>query len=242
MSQRILAVDGLLNARDLGGLPLLRGGETPTGVFYRSETADRIAATGWDQLYAKGIRSIVDLRAAAERERDRQPRPEWLTTAVADLDGPENRDFWPYFEDSGLDGTAAYFTPLLAAMPERMGSVLTALAEAPPGGVLFHCAGGRDRTGLTAMVLLALVGVEPAAIVADYLETLRLGGSFEMTTDANHELTPIDDLLAGYGTTAEKAFEEALSALDLDDLLPRAGVPRATRETLESWRGHLPRS
>jgi len=124
MNSRILEVDGLLNARDLGGLPLRRGGVTPTGVFYRSALADRITPSGWEQLRAAGIRSIVDLRAPGERARDVQGRPEWLTTVVVDLDGPENREFWPYYEDSGLDGTPLVFLPHLAAMPERMGWVL----------------------------------------------------------------------------------------------------------------------
>lgn len=72
MTSRILTVDGLVNARDLGGLPRLNGEWTPRGVFYRSETADRITAEGWDQLYAEGIRTVVDLRAPAERARDTQ--------------------------------------------------------------------------------------------------------------------------------------------------------------------------
>jgi protein-tyrosine phosphatase len=45
---------------------------------------------------------------------------------------------------------------------------LRAIAEAAPGGVVFHCGGGRDRTGLIALLLLALADVEPNEIVADY--------------------------------------------------------------------------
>ena len=229
--------DGLLNARDLGGLPLSRGGTTPDGVFYRSEIADRITPSGWKQLHDAGIRTIVDLRAPGERARDVQKRPEWLTTVAVDLDGPENREFWPYYEDSGLDGTPLVFLPHLAAMPERMIAVLTALAQAPEGGVLFHCMSGRDRTGLTAMVLLSLVGVEPDAIVADYLETVRLGGSFALTSNADHQPVPIEELLAGHGTTTERAFRAALAGLPLAELL--AALPAPTRRTLTTWRETL---
>ena len=49
--------------------------------------------------------------------------------------------------------------------------MITALARAPEGGVVFHCQVGRDRTGLTALVLLALVGVEPEAIAQDYQQS-----------------------------------------------------------------------
>lgn len=54
-------------------------------------------------------------------------------------------------------------------MPERTVAVLQSLSTAPPGGVLFHCAAGRDRTGLIAAILLTVADVEPEAIVTDYL-------------------------------------------------------------------------
>lgn len=236
---RTLRVDGLSNARDLGGLPRLNGGETPRGVFYRSEVVDRIEPGGWEQLYRAGIRTIIDLRTPAERARDVQVRPDWLITVSVDLDGPENRDFWPYYEDSGLDGTPLVFLPHLAAMPERMGHVLVALAEAPPGGVLFHCMSGRDRTGLTAMVLLSIAGVLPEAIADDFLATARLGGDFALTANANLEPVLIEDLLREHATTTEAAFMEALEGLRLNELFGRLGLPPEIREVLATWRGWM---
>jgi protein tyrosine/serine phosphatase len=38
-----------------------------------------------------------------------------------------------------------------------------------PGGVAFHCGGGRDRAGQITMVLLALLGVAPSDIAAEYM-------------------------------------------------------------------------
>jgi hypothetical protein len=238
MALRTLLVDGLVNGRDLGGLPRLLGGVTPGGVFYRSETVDRITVAGWDQVYQAGIRSIVDLRAPGEVERDIQSRPAWLTTVVVDLDDPANRDFWPYYEDSGLDGTPVVFLPHLAAMPERMRAVLTALARAPAGGVLFHCMSGRDRTGLTAMVLLSIAGVEPDAIVDDFLKTARLGDVFALTTNAGYEPIPIEDLLREHGTTTERALREALAGLRVD----RLNLAPDVLESLSTWRGQLSNS
>jgi protein-tyrosine phosphatase len=50
-----------------------------------------------------------------------------------------------------------------------MERVLDAIEHAQPGSVLFHCVGGRDRTGLVAIVLLAVAGVPPGLIADDYL-------------------------------------------------------------------------
>jgi len=46
--------------------------------------------------------------------------------------------------------------------------VLRAVADAPQGVVLFHCAAGKDRTGIIAALLLAAADVEPEEISEDY--------------------------------------------------------------------------
>jgi protein tyrosine/serine phosphatase len=241
-SLRTLTVDGLVNARDLGGLPLIHGGVTSRSVFFRAENLDQVTPKGWEQLRAAGIRTVVDLRQSAERLRDRRTRPAWLITEHVDLDGLENQVFWADYWDNGLMGTALYFLPHLAAMPERTGAVLTLLARAGDGGVLFHCMGGRDRTGMVALVLLSIVGVEPEAIVDDYLETVRRGDVRAASANRNNDEAAIEELLRGYGTTTERAFRDALGGLDLDAFLSRADVSDATVEALRTWRGWLPSS
>ncbi|HZC54161.1 MAG TPA: tyrosine-protein phosphatase, partial [Mycobacterium sp.] len=168
-------IDGLVNARDLGGRRRRDGTLTPYRTFYRSENVDRLTAAGWRQAASAGIRTVVDLRQPAERAHDIATRPDWVTTVDVDLDGLGNQAFWQDYWDNGLVGTALYYLPHLAAMPERAGAALTAIVTAAPGGVLFHCMGGRDRTGMIAMLLLAAADVEPDDIVDDYLETVRLG-------------------------------------------------------------------
>jgi protein tyrosine/serine phosphatase len=168
-ADRTLHIDGLVNARDLGGLRRMGGGITPRVVFFRSDNVDWITSAGWGQLHNAGIRTIVDLRQPGERANDKTERPTWVTTTTVDLDGLDNREFWKDYWDNGLVGTALYFIPHLTAMPQRAAAALSAIVSAPPGGVLFHCMGGRDRTGMISMLLLSAVGVEPDAIVDDYL-------------------------------------------------------------------------
>ena len=64
--------------------------------------------------------------------------------------------------------------------PHAFGEVFTAIAAAP-GPVLFHCFAGKDRTGLVAAMLLALAGVSPDDIAADYGETdVQLARQYEI--------------------------------------------------------------
>ena len=117
--------------------------------------------------------------------------------------------------------------------------MLTALAEAPEGGVLFHCMAGRDRTGLIAAILLSAVDTVPEAIVDDYLETVRrvsVGAASGNRPDAEAEL---EAFCATYGTSTEGAFRDALAGLDVDALLDAAAVPDDVRARMPSWRGAL---
>lgn len=237
---RTLHAEGLTNARDLGGLPRRDGSLTPSGVFLRSESVDHLTPAGWQQVHDAGVRSVLDLRQPTERAGDRSARPDWLTTLPVDHDGLEDHpEFWVDYWESGLVGTALYYLPHLAALPERTGAVLTALANAPEGGVLFHCMGGRDRTGLVAAVLLLAADVDPEAIVDDYLETVRRGYLRAATVNRNNAEAELEALCATQGTSTEGAFREALAGLDLARLLDDAAVPQEVRDRLFSWRGAL---
>jgi protein-tyrosine phosphatase len=237
---RGLEVDGLVNARDLGGLRRRNGTRTPRGVFYRSENVDWVTPAGWDQIHTEGIATIVDLRQPGERARDTSRRPGWLTTIEVDLDGLENQDFWRDYWDNGLVGTALYFLPHLEAMPGRAGAALSAIVSAPPGGVLFHCMGGRDRTGMIAMLLLTAAGTEPGEIVDDYMETVRLGDLRAATANRNNAEPEIDAFCRALGTTTEGAFRAAVAGLDLARLLTAAQLSPPDRRALATWRGTLP--
>lgn len=235
--RRSLDVAGLVNARDLGGLRRRDGSVTPTSVFYRSENVDWITRDGWDQVHAAGIRTVVDLRQPWERARDTTPRPDWLTTVHADLDGFDDTEFWAGYWDNGLVGTALYYLPHLARMPERSAAALSAMLRAPDGGVLFHCMSGRDRTGMISLLLLTAVDTEPDEIVDDYLETVRLGDARGLAMGRTNPEPLAEQICGQHGTTTEGAFRAALAGLDLAPVL--AGLGESDRQALRTWRGAL---
>lgn len=85
---------------------------------------------------------------------------------LADVDGIDYHNI-PLFNDYGMDkfGGESYY--LMAEHIPSMSELFRTIANAP-GTVLFHCTAGKDRTGMTAAILLMLVGVEDIDIVADY--------------------------------------------------------------------------
>jgi protein-tyrosine phosphatase len=103
-------------------------------------------------------------------------------------------------------------------------AVIGAVARARPGGVVFHCGIGRDRTGLVAIVALALAGVAPADIVADYaLSAGRLPPLFARRGEPDQGPL-IEAALARAGTSAAEAIVAALDAIDVEAALRRGGL------------------
>lgn len=162
------AWDGARNLRDLGGLPLVGGGRTAPGQVFRSAAPDHLSARGWQDARAAGLLRVVDLRN--DEEKGRRTAPTEVEVVAAPLEDPHDG---VYLEEVGawLDHPAGW-EPTLRFFPGLVAEAFTAVAGSP-GPVLLHCAGGRDRAGLLSVLILAVAGVEPVAVVADYAGGFR---------------------------------------------------------------------
>lgn len=166
---RHLTWDGCVNVRDLGGLPADDGGETAYGAVVRADNIARLSAAGWEDLVAYGVSRIVDLRWPDERGSDPLHRHGVDVVHVSlfgDQTGPLEGDRRLQESDDWAALRRAIYLERLEQHPERFAQAVGAVAEAPPGCVAVHCAGGMDRTGLVSALLLRLAGV-PASVVAD---------------------------------------------------------------------------
>jgi protein-tyrosine phosphatase len=231
VGERHLEWEACWNVRDLGGLPVAGGGAIRDRVVIRGDSVDRLTKRGWRALVAHGVRTIIDLRNADELGSGRAARPPEIETVHLPLDYAEARDFWDEWESGPQFATPLYYAPHLERFPERSARVLAAVAAAPPGGVLFHCAGGRDRTGQIAMLLLALVGVPDAEIAADYaLSTERLRDNYSGHDDGE----AVERFLAARGTTAPDVILSTLAELDVGERMAAGGLSDAQVEALRA--------
>jgi protein tyrosine/serine phosphatase len=173
---RDLIWDGCLNVRDLGGHETTDGGETRFGAIVRSDAVSQLSEAGWEALVAHGIRTVIDLRGDHEREED---PPAELPVDVVHVPFMEaNEQEWeeisaeieaavraaPDIETSTRDVYVIY----LERFKDNVAAAVRALARAPEGGVVVHCAGGKDRTGLLTAFVLHVAGVPDEEIAADY--------------------------------------------------------------------------
>jgi protein-tyrosine phosphatase len=165
---RRLPLDGLLNARDLGGYPT-ENGETRWGVFLRADLPVRLTPGDLAFLRRFGLTTDIDLRGDEERQRklDVLAEEDWLQYRQISLrHGPAAEAGRPYAFQEGFSWGAQYVV-LADTQKGWIRCVLEALAAAP-GPALFHCSLGKDRTGIVAAILLGLCGVSDEDIVADY--------------------------------------------------------------------------
>jgi protein-tyrosine phosphatase len=234
---RHLDWDGCFNVRDLGGLRTIGGGRTRWGAVVRADGLDRLTPAGWSALCAYGVRTIVDLRNDDEvPTRGAQPSPAHLTTVRVPLDDLADTRVWEPIWSARLEGSPLYYRPFLDRKPERCAAAIAAIARAEPGGVAVHCVGGRDRTGLVTLLLLALVAVEPKEIALDYeLSSTRLRPLWAARGDPDPG-PAIAARLARRGTSARALLLDLLAWLDADSYLRGAGL---TAEDLSAVRGKL---
>jgi hypothetical protein len=136
----------------------------------------------------------------------------------------EDREFWEVWGSGPEFATPLYYGPHLERFPGRSAEVLRAIARARPGGVVFHCQGGRDRAGQISMLVLALVGVESEAIAVDYgLSDARLRPLY-LSRGEEDEAPKIAAFLRERGTTAAELIVETLAGCDLEAAMLGAGL------------------
>lgn len=231
-------LEGTYNFRDLGGLPLVGGGQTAAGVLLRSDALHALTPQGVEQLSASPIADIVDFRTAVERDtaRDRLPHDRRIREHhLPLLEGAMSHTIEEALTARVLgDHTAAgraaetamanlptlgeMYVGMLQHGASSFADVVRLLIAPRAAGVLVHCTAGKDRTGVCAALILDAVGVDRAAIVDDYASSEgRLAGAWfdrmkGMVTAMGVEVTPsLAELMGG---SPRAAIEEALAWVD----------------------------
>lgn len=164
---------GAYNVRDLGGLRTNDGRRTRYGVIYRGDSLDSITPADAEILFGRlGIGAIVDLRTKAETELSgllfAVPRYRFSVLGEGKL-GLE-----PFPSDDPAELAKVYLSNIDGGRAAVKGTLEVIAADLQAGvATLFHCAAGRDRTGIMAAVLLGLVGVPDEQIAVDYVQSNR---------------------------------------------------------------------
>ena len=207
----------LLNARDLGGHPTVDGAVTRCRSLLRADDLAQLSPEGLAALADYGVETVLDLRWPEEIAAAPSPAPRRLPgvryVSVSLL--ADNPAQWGAL--GGYCVKEQWKCTVLEHLQPRLKEALAAIIAAGPGPLLFHCVAGKDRTGVIAALLLALAGVVPRAIAADYA-----------ASTANLR----DAYLHRYRDSSRAAIIEVVrcpeaAVYNMLDYLDRAGGPRA---------------
>lgn len=182
--QRIIPIHHGYNFRDLGGYLTADGHHVQWGRLYRTGRLNILDAGERQQFVQRHVAQILDLRD--NREVKEEPDPaltgaqyHHLPVFISDETGAN----LPWFSSShdlaqkhhlGDQLMKVAYHDMLAkptgqqAYHNYFASLLAAKSN---DAIIFHCAAGKDRTGIAAYLTLRLLGVDEETARQDYLMT-----------------------------------------------------------------------
>lgn len=176
MNQSITSIRRELNFRDLGGYKTEDGRTVRHGMLYRSARL-----FGCDEADLKIIRSLGIVRILDFRERYswiKKPDPDIGATYVQCQErtsiGAQGIDFTAKGFGQVGEGARQQLSKLqeyYASMPYGYDAFHKIIDELKAGNApfLIHCSKGKDRTGISVMMVLLLLGCDEATVLKDYL-------------------------------------------------------------------------
>ena len=169
-------MEGARNFRDIGGYTTTDGRSVRRGRVFRSAHLANLADRDLSKFADLGIRTIIDYRPEVEKEmtgHDRvPPGVQHHTITIGDPTmAPEVHRALQRGDFGALHDLEEGNRLIIREFAQELGQTLKMISEPDNLPLVFHCIGGKDRTGMTALLLLAILGVDRDQIKADYLRS-----------------------------------------------------------------------
>lgn len=181
---RRVALDGAVNVRDIGGYRSLRDLDVTRGQVFRGDALSRLTDSDIERLSALGLRAVIDFRTSGEILLAGADRlPPGMTSMSLPVGGGDISTYFDVITSGDEarqrqalgDGRAADFMVAVnrgfVADPRQREQFATALhmITEGPRPLLYHCTGGKDRTGWMTAIVLTAIGVPRETVTRDYL-------------------------------------------------------------------------
>lgn len=161
----------LINCRELGGMPLRDGHVFRSGLFLRSGAPSELKTREeFEQVKAYGVKNVIDFRGVTELERCGNPFRDDPDTNFYSIPlfigdpGDVNNDTMQFLRTHHLGD---YYVIIMEQLGDKVAQVLRILLNAE-GLTLYHCAHGKDRTGVISAILYLIAGADREDIVTNY--------------------------------------------------------------------------
>lgn len=194
-SGNLLHLQGTLNSRDIGGYRTKDGRQIVRGRLFRSSELSYLTDTDRASLRALNIRTVVDFRSPNEARHapDRLPAGVNYVNSpiiadkldIARIHGILEKEGFPdtMLDEKKVDSYGPYYRMLTLVNSYGDPNYVRALgrgyspffaqilAMQPDQAILFHCTGGRDRTGVGTALLMYALGVPEKEIEENFIES-----------------------------------------------------------------------
>ena len=160
-----LPLEGVVNARELGGFPTARGEQTRFHRFIRSDALTDATPADIEFLRNYGVRAVLDMRG----EKEAEGRPD-----VSLGPGVATANISPFkvnMASTDMQATmpASWVYDCIFENRDAWRGIFEFIASAPEGCVLFHCSAGKDRTGILAGLIMLLAGCDRWDVFSAYV-------------------------------------------------------------------------
>jgi len=260
---KYIPLEGTFNFRDMGGFYTEEGRRVKTGLVFRSDSLHKLSDLDLKKLEEMNIRTAVDFRSQAEREVQPDRLPKGVRLAVLSPDGETAALASASYKDdeekiarltewektykghdcliknlNSMEGQMRTFVTSENSIG-AYSSFLTDVASIP---LVFHCRGGKDRTGWAAALFLSVLKVSREDIIGDYLKTAQYNrdrnkermDQYRRYTDNKVVLDYLSSLMETKESFIRAAFEEVDRLGGMEAYLDQAcGFYEAHRKRLE---------
>lgn len=178
-----LGLKSVVNARDISGYTGAEGKSIKSGVLLRTGSLDNISDEDIDILRKYNISDVIDFRLPEERSGN--GCLDWATEHNINLidkskvnsspiikEGYTVEDFKEYMvvaEQLGIIGRNRYINSIESEIGKQGYSEFLNILVNAKGSVLYHCASGKDRTGVATVLIMGILGVSSADIIFNFL-------------------------------------------------------------------------
>ena len=170
---RHLRFDSVVNFRDIGGYEGYHGKSVVWRRIFRSGEFRNVTREDMERLTNElGVNAIIDLRSEYELKNNGKGLLEGCGIKYCNIsfmaDGGDPNANARRYKD--LTNMGDFYLELMRQKEfgTRIVQALETIAEPANHPLVFHCAVGKDRTGMLAAMLLKLLGVKEADIIEDY--------------------------------------------------------------------------
>ncbi len=171
--QRLISLEAVHNFRDLGGYPTDNGQTTKWRTLFRADGLYRLTPQDAQRVIDLGVQTVIDLRTPNEvKTRGTFPVKKFPINFhhLPIIDATWNDGDTPEIEDV-VEFLVWAYREMLEHASTKFADAIKLLAEQNVLPAVFHCAAGKDRTGLLAAFILSILGVHEEIISADYGNT-----------------------------------------------------------------------